>query len=94
MRGKTAPPAAPTACYLEIDGATLPDGELDPLAQPPSFSVPFTRLNLREFTSGQLGNEQPRLYYAIGGDQSDLLRATLTVTNGDLLPAVRVLIAT
>ena len=88
---ETGPTSGTYVLLLEIEGETLPSGELDPLTQPPSFSVPFERLNLQEFASGSLSALQPRLYYAVAGEQSDLLRAILTVTEGELAAQVQVL---
>lgn len=76
---------------LEIEGGETPVSPSDPLGSRPDFGVPFTLIDYETFVAGTLDETTTTRYYAIGGQQGDLVRATSTRTNGDLVPRLRVL---
>lgn len=64
----------------------------DPLAQPPPFAVPHTVIDDQTFTPGRFVPDNPApAYYAIAGQQGDLLRVIVTAREGDSRPTVRLL---
>lgn len=76
---------------LEIEGGEAPVSPGDPLGSRPDFGVPFTLIDYETFVGGTLDETTTTRYYAIGGQQGDLVRATSTRTNGDLVPRLRLL---
>lgn len=77
---------------LRVTGVDAGSPTLDPLTAPPPYSVPFTRLAYQTFGAGELDEDNPEQYFAVGGDQGDLMRAILTVTGeSDLTADVRIL---
>jgi hypothetical protein len=76
---------------LEIEGGETPISPSDPLGSRPDFGVPFTLIDYETFVAGTLDETTTTRYYAIGGRQGDLVRATSTRTNGDLVPRLRLL---
>lgn len=62
----------------------------DPLSLPPTFGVPFTLIAYDETQVGQLSPEQPRQYYALGGQQGDFVRVLLRAP-ADNPPTVAIL---
>lgn len=72
-------------------GASGGDVGEDPLSRPPVFGVPFTLADYREFLAGSLANKDAKQYFAIGAQQGDLVRVTMTTTGGDIVPQVTIL---
>ncbi len=69
-------------------GGTPPD---DPLSVPPQFPVDFVIVDYQNVVAGSIGTDAPQRYYAIGGQQGDLVRVIMTRTSGDLAPSLRIL---
>ena len=76
---------------LEIEGVSGVLPGLDPLSRPPQFGVAFTQLGVGEFTGGALDEQNPRSYFAVGGESGSLLRAIATTASGDLVSEVNLL---
>lgn len=74
---------------LTIAGRVVtPGGAADPLAAPPPFGVDFALAAYQDTQAGALDDLTPRRYYAVGGQQGDLVRVTMARTSGDLIPQI------
>ncbi|MBC7815070.1 MAG: PPC domain-containing protein [Burkholderiales bacterium] len=73
---------------LDIAGAIAggSDDTFNPLEELPDFGVDFTVLVYQDFGAGRLAEANPLRYFAIGGQQGDLVRAVMTTTEGSLVP--------
>ena len=76
---------------LSIAGAQATTTPTDPLSAPPGFTVPFTVVDYGIVTAGSVTAETPQRFFAIGGQQGDLIRVIMTRTSGDLVPRLRIL---
>lgn len=75
---------------LALSGAQATGTPTDPLSAPPNFTVPFTIIDYQSVVAGSISADAPQRYYAIGGQQGDLIRVIMTRTSGDLSPSLRV----
>lgn len=76
---------------IDIAGTGVTDTPTDPLANPPNFSVDFSIIDYQTVIAGAINQNEPRQYYAIGGQRGDLVRVIMTRISGDLDPALRIL---
>lgn len=76
---------------LAIAGGQVDPIPTDPLANRPDFGVDYTIIAYQDIAAGTLGVGDTPRYYAVGGQQGDLVRAIMTRTNGDLAPHLRIL---
>ncbi len=76
---------------LTIAGTQTTGTPNDPLSAPPGFSVDFSIIDYQNVVAGAISSDAPLRYYAIGGQQGDLIRVIMTRTSGDLAPALRIL---
>jgi hypothetical protein len=76
---------------LSLSGAQGTDAPNDPLSTPPNFPVSFTQLDFGSVVAGSLQSNTVQRFYAIGGQQGDLIRVIMTRTSGDLAPRLRIL---
>jgi hypothetical protein len=76
---------------LSISGTEGTDTPSDPLSTPPNFSVDFTQIDFGSVVAGIINSDASQRFYAIGGQQGDLIRVIMTRTNGDLAPRLRIL---
>ncbi|MCZ2098888.1 MAG: PPC domain-containing protein, partial [Anaerolineae bacterium] len=75
---------------LTLSGAQATGTPTDPLSVPPNFAVPFTIIDYQNVVAGTIRDDAPQRFYAIGGQQGDLIRVIMTRTSGDLSPSLRV----
>lgn len=70
-----------------------PDSETvtDPLLVEPDFGVAYDILEFEAFGTGRLDESQPTAYFALGGQQGDVVRLVITAVDGDLSPTLTVL---
>lgn len=87
---QTGPSSGTYRLILEIAGAGPDQTTADPLSIPPSFGVPFNYIEYQEFQAGSLNETSARRYFAVGGQQGDLVRVVMTATSGDLVPQVTI----
>lgn len=76
---------------LAIAGTQSAQPPADPLSVDPTFPVQFTRLDYGDVVyANALTDDAPRRYFAIGGQQGDLVRVEVTPRD-TLVPQVRIL---
>jgi hypothetical protein len=76
---------------LAIAGTQSTQTPSDPLGAGPDFPVQYTVLDYGDIDYGVLlDSSTPIRYFAVGGQQGDLVRVQVT-TGSDLLPAIRIL---
>src|SRR5690606_113099 len=76
---------------LAIAGTQSTQTPTDPLSIDPTFSVPFTRLDYGDVVyASSLNGDAPTRYFAIGGQQGDLVRIEVTPRD-TLAPKTRIL---
>ena len=76
---------------LAIAGTQSTQTPSDPLGAGPDFPVQYTILDYGDIDYGvTLNANAPVRYFAVGGQQGDLVRVLVT-TGSDLLPAIRIL---
>src|SRR5262249_3820854 len=76
---------------LAIAGSEIENPSADPLSVPPNFGVAFTIIAYQQSGAGTLTDSAQKRYFALGGHQGDLVRATMSNTGGDLAPQLRIL---
>jgi len=76
---------------LGITGTQATNTPDDPLSAPPNFTVPFSVIDYGAVTAGSISTDTPQRFFAIGGQQGDLIRVIMTRTGGDLVPRLRIL---
>lgn len=76
---------------LRVAGVVDEDSVVDPLSLSPPFGVNYDFIEYDQFGAGSINDETPTRYYALGGQQGDFVRITMTTTNGDLVPTVNLL---
>jgi hypothetical protein len=84
---ETGPSSGTFSLRLDVEGAPIDNPE-DPLSRAPSFGVTFKYLDYRKTEIDTLVNSADKKYFAVGGQQGDLVRVTMTKTGGDLVPQV------
>lgn len=75
---------------LALSGAQATGTPADPLSVPPSFTVDYALIGYQNVVAGSITADTPTRYYAIGGQQGDLIRVIMTRTSGDLAPSLSV----
>ncbi|MFN8563948.1 MAG: PPC domain-containing protein [Anaerolineae bacterium] len=86
----SAPTSGTFRLTLTISGAQATGTPGDPLSAPPTFAVPFTIIDYQSVVAGSISDDAPQRFYAIGGQQGDLIRVIMTRTSGDLAPSLHV----
>jgi hypothetical protein len=86
------PSAGTFRLSLEIAGSSV-ENPTDPLASVPNFGIEPapTLIAYQEPGAGLIDDLTENHYYAIGGQQGDLLRVSMSTTEGDLSPQLDVL---
>jgi len=75
---------------LTLSGGSATATPENPLSRPPDFGVAYRQITYQEIVAGAISDASTERYFVVGGTQGDLVRVTMTRTNGDLAPRLRV----